>query len=180
METRGCVEFRRLSGRRIGGYAAVFNSLSADLGGFRELVLPGAFAKSLASGADVHALHSHKPELILGRLSAGTLLLAEDQRGLSFELELPETQAGNDVLASVARGDLKGASFAFKTPKGGDRWTQHKGETVRELRKVELHEISVVADPAYADTEVARRALAANEPVAFPRLSSACRYLETV
>jgi HK97 family phage prohead protease len=176
METRSVVEFRALGGRKIGGYAAVFNQLSEDLGGFVERVLPGAFQESLASGRDVFALHAHKPELILGRLSASTLRLATDQRGLSFEIDLPRNTQGNDVLESVSRGDLKGASFAFKVPNNGDRWTQDQGKSVRELMVVELHEISITADPAYPDTTVAKRALSAL--VAHSGVTLARRYLE--
>jgi len=178
MEVRGSVELRVLAGRKVGGHAAVFNQESQDLGGFVEIVLPGAFSKSLASGRDVHALLSHKDELILGRVSAGTLALSEDSRGLAFEIDLPETTAGDDVLTSVTRGDLRGASFAFKTPPGGDRWTQKNGMTVRELQTVELHEISLVSNPAYMNTDVARRAMA--DLAVCPRLANARRWLETV
>ena len=123
------------------------------------------------------ALHHHKAELILGRTSAGTLQLKQDQRGLAFEVELPDTNAGNDVLVGVERGDLRGASFAFKVPQGGDRWTRQNGKRVRELLNVNLHDISITAMPAYPDTEVARRALMSQNPW---RRTLANRFLDTI
>ena len=175
-ETRACVELRALGGRRVGGYAALFDSLSADLGGWFEVVKPGAFTRSLLS-VDVVALHHHKPELILGRSSAGTLRLNVDQRGLAFEIDLPNSTAGSDVLESITRGDLTGASFAFTVPHNGDRWTTQNGKRVRELLDVDLHDISVTARPAYPDTEVARRALLDIHPW---QRTLANRFLETV
>ena len=179
MERRACIELRASGGRKIAGYAAVFNSLSADLGGFVERVLPGAFARSLAAGADVVGLHHHKPELILGRTSAKTLRLVEDQRGLNFEIDLPDTQAGNDVLVGVQRGDLKGASFAFKVPTGGARWLQEGDQQVRELTEVQLLDVSITSTPAYPDTEVARRSMPVMVNDAW-QLTLARRFLETV
>src|SRR5713226_163265 len=57
----------------ISGYAASFNVLSQDLGGFREVVAPGAFKRSIDAGADVKALFNHDASRILGRTKSGTL-----------------------------------------------------------------------------------------------------------
>src|SRR5438128_11032112 len=78
------------------GYAAVFNSKSLDLGGFIEIVRPGAFKRTLAAGADVRALVNHDPNLIIGRNKAGTLDVAEDDRGLKVTITPLDTQAGRD------------------------------------------------------------------------------------
>jgi HK97 family phage prohead protease len=157
------LEIRAESGAppRLVGYAAVFNSRSFDLGGFVEIVRPGAFSRSLR-GADVRALVEHDPGRIIGRNRAKTLTLGEDERGLKVEITPPDTQAGRDVVESVRRGDLDGMSFGFRTVK--HRWTfdeDPKQPALRELLDVDLFDVSVVAFPAYPKTDVGLRGLEA-------------------
>ena len=152
MERRAFVEVRT-AGRRIEGYAAVFGSVADLGGGIRETIAPGAFGRTL--GGDVLALLDHDAGKVLGRTRSGTLRLSEDSKGLAFSLDLPDTQAGRDVLALAERGDLGGCSFGFRVPTGGEAW---EGNT-RTLRSIDLREISVVsAWPAYPDTSIALRA----------------------
>src|ERR1043166_488139 len=73
---------------RISGHAAVFNQLSEDLGGFREMVMPGAFSKSIKND-DIRALFNHDSNLVLGRNKAGTLSLSEDPTGLMIDCQVP-------------------------------------------------------------------------------------------
>ena len=158
--------------RRLEGYAAIFDS-AAIIGDFTETIAPGAFRASLA-GRDILALVDHNPSLVLGRSKSGSLRLSEDARGLAFALDLPDTQAGRDVLALAERGDLGGMSFGFDVPAGGDEW---RGD-MRTLRRVNLHEISVVQSwPAYPETIVAARARPAQR---FPRRERARLYLQTL
>lgn len=155
-ERRGLSAEIRAKGRRLEGYAATFG-IAADIGGkFSETIAAGAFGGSLRSRSDVLALVDHDPSRVLARTRSNTLRLSEDSRGLAFDLDLPDTQAGRDVLALAERGDLGGMSFGFTVPKGGDSW---QGER-RTLRTIGLKEISVVqAWPAYPDTEIALRAM---------------------
>lgn len=146
---------------RLVGWAAVFNARSLDLGGFVEVIRPGAFARALREGADVRAFVDHDSSLIIGRRSAKTLLIEEDARGLRVEITPPDTQAGRDVVENVRVGNLDGMSFAFRVPKGGDKWEMDTAGPLRELLDVDIHEVSVVALPAYPATDVALRALAA-------------------
>lgn len=181
LEHRVAIELRAEGDKkspRLAGHAAVFNSPSQDLGGFIEMVLPGAFKRTLASGPDPLALVQHMPQLVLGRRSAGTLRLVEDDRGLAFEIDVPDTTAARDLLVSVERGDVRGASFAFSTPAGGDRWEVRGDQVIRELVDVDLHEITITAQPAYLDTSVARRSFEIK--FAPPRLRAMRRFLETV
>jgi len=143
--------------RRIVGYAARFNVLSVDLGGFRERILPGAFRKHLDEGADVRALFNHDPSAILGRTAAKTLRLNEDDKGLRFTAILPDTTVGRDVAESIKRGDVTGCSFGFDAL--DDAWHKEGGEVVRDLRQVRLWDVSPVTYPAYPDTEVNLRSL---------------------
>ena len=142
----------RAKGRRLEGYAALFDTPARIGGQFTETIRAGAFAGSLAR--DVLALVDHDPARVLARSRTGSLKLSEDSRGLAFGIDVPDTQAGRDVLALAERGDLGGMSFGFSVEPGGDAWD---GET-RELRAVTLHEISVVlAWPAYDGTVVHAR-----------------------
>ncbi len=139
------------NGKVLSGYAAVF-ATDTRIGGFTERIAPGAFKATLASGRDVLALADHDQRAVLGRTRTGTLTLREDGHGLVYALTLPDTTAGRDIAALAARGDLGGMSFGFTATDevwDGDR---------RELRAVELHEVSVVqAWPAYSDTTVSVR-----------------------
>lgn len=144
--------------RMLVGHAAVFNSASVDLGGFREVVAPGAFAQSIAED-DVRALFNHSPDMVLGRNRSRTLRLQEDARGLAFEIDLPDTQAARDLATSIERGDITGNSFSFQVLE--DRW-QREGEVeLRTLVRVRLFDIGPVTFPAYPQTDVALRSLAA-------------------
>ncbi len=162
IEHRAAAELRA-AGRRLEGRAAVFDqpaTIATFSGGFVEIIRPGAFTRSLASGRDVLALADHDMRAVLGRTRSGTLRLSEDAQGLAFEVDLPETRLAGDLLALAERGDLGGASFAFNVPKGGERWRAGQ----RELIDLDLEEISIVqATPAYAGTSVVARA--AGQPV---------------
>ena len=162
----------RAQGRRLEGYAALFGT-EARIGSFRETIRAGAFSKSLDEKRDVLALVDHDPSRVLARTRSGTLRLSQDTRGLGFSLDVPDTQAGRDVLALAERGDLGGMSFGFRVPPGGDVW---KGEA-RELVAVDLFEVSVVqAFPAYDGTTVDARArvTVAPMPLAVARFRLAC------
>jgi HK97 family phage prohead protease len=141
----------------LSGYAATFNDLSLDLGGFREFLRPGAFTRTLAEN-DIRALYNHDTSAVLGRTKSGTLRLVENDRGLSFQLDLPNTQLARDLMESVRRGDIDGCSFGFQVRQ--DQWNDVEGTPTRELIDLDLHEISIVAYPAYPSTEVALRGLA--------------------
>jgi len=137
------------------GYAALYDELSEDLGGFRERIAPGAFAKSL--GGDVRALFNHDPNLIIGRTKSKTLTLSEDQRGLRAEITLPNTSAARDLLESVQVGNVDQMSFGFRTR--SDSWDEVDGKIVRTLLEVELFDVSPVTFPAYPQTEIAKRSM---------------------
>lgn len=153
IEQRGLLCELRAKGRRLEGYAATFGMV-ADIGGvFQETIAPGAFANSIRTKADILALVDHDPTRVLGRTRSGTLALAEDAKGLHFDISVPDTQTGRDLLALAERGDIGGMSFGFHVVddvRDGDH---------RELRAVDLLEISVVlAWPAYEGTVVNARA----------------------
>lgn len=151
-EIRALATELRTTGRRLTGYAATFGTETRIGDAFTETIAPGAFADTLASGRDVLALVDHDPARVLGRTRSRSLRLSEDSRGLAFEIDLPDTQPGRDVLALAERGDLGGMSFGFTAV------DEQRDGNRRELRAVALYEISVVsAWPAYPDTVVQAR-----------------------
>ena len=147
-------------GMTLRGYAAVFNSPSQPLQ-FTETIEPGAFRDSLNSRNDIKLLWNHDTSIVLGSTRAGTLRLAEDERGLYVDADLPDTQAGRDAAVSIQRGDVTGFSFGFRVPVGGDVWAN---ASERVLKRVNLHEVSVgVAFPAYLATDGSANVRSMNE-----------------
>jgi len=135
-----------VEGRTVEGYASVFNSMSEDLGGFREIILPGAFSEVLDN--DVRALYNHDSNYLLARTTSGTLELKEDDKGLYYRFEMPNTSYGNDMLELFRRGDLSQSSFGFTVEK--DNWRMEEGQHVRYIERVgSLFDVSPVVFPAY-------------------------------
>ena len=149
----------RADGRAaIVGYAAVYNRLSLDLGGFREEILPGAFDKILnrqRGKGDVVALFNHDSNIVLGRSSSGTLELSSDSKGLRYVVTPPVSRA--DVLELIQRRDVRGSSFAFTVGKDGEAFrTGEDGKAVRQIREVSgLYDVGPVLVPAYPSTSAA-------------------------
>lgn len=143
----------------IEGHAAVFDSWSETLGGifpFKEKVRSGAFKDSLEKD-DIKALFNHDPNYVLGRNKAGTLELAEDEKGLLVRIKPPDTQWARDLSVSIERGDINQMSFGFVVEE--DDWRSENGVDIRELRKVKLYDVSPVTFPAYAQTDVGIRGM---------------------
>lgn len=158
------LRIRKKDGKtKIHGYSAVFNTLSEDLGGFREKIQKGAFKEALKT-SDPRMLFNHDANFILGRKSAGTLRVEEDLEGLYVEADAPNTRLISDmVLVPMQRGDIREMSFGFIVE--SDKWegleSRGKDELpVRTILKVaELFDVSPVTFPAYPDTAVALRSL---------------------
>lgn len=134
-------------GNKLIGYASVFDSPSEPMP-FVEYVRRGAFAKTLNDGADVRLLIDHEG-VPLARTKSGTLMLEEDDRGLRVEASLdPMNPDAARVISAMKRGDISQMSFAFRTIK--DSWNSDR--SVRELKEVQLYDVSVVTFPAYEET----------------------------
>lgn len=149
------------SAPKLRGVAIVYDRLSQDLGGFKERIAPGAVAKALGR-SDVRALFNHDANLILGRSKGKnpTLRLEDSPEGLRYEVDLPNTSAGRDVLESVKRGDVDGSSFAFTVGEGGDEWSVEGKTQIRTITEFqEIFDVSPVVFPAYKSARVSARAL---------------------
>lgn len=139
------------------GYGAVYGSPSLDLGGFREFVAPGAFKKSLKSRDDIRSFFNHDPSKPLGSRDAGNLKLTEDDRGLAYEVEPPDTTYANDLMKAMKAGLVRGSSFTFRTIK--DRWEEQDGVQTRTLLEARLFELGPVTQPAYPSANSQVRAM---------------------
>lgn len=146
-------------GATIEGHAAVFDSWSETLGGifpFKEIVRKGAFNESIGKD-DIRALFNHDPNYVLGRNRAGTLELVEDDIGLRVKIAPPDTSWAKDILTSIRRGDITQMSIGFIVE--DDKWSTKDRMDVREIRKVQLFDVSPVTFPAYTATDVGVRAM---------------------
>ncbi|PBB94962.1 HK97 family phage prohead protease [Mesorhizobium sp. WSM3862] len=152
------VEFREAEGKRtLVGYAAIWNSDTTIGDYFIERIAPGAFTAALRG--DILALCDHDIGRVIGRTKSGTLRLAEDQRGLKVEIDVPDTTDGNDLWTLVKRGDVSGMSFAFRATK--QEWDDTGDLPKRTILEAELYEVTATALPAYPDTTLATRSLEA-------------------
>jgi len=148
-------EVRAAGDSKIEGYASVFNRDSLPIMGFfTEEVAPGAFQETIGQD-DIRGLINHDPQYILGRNKSGTMRLAEDSKGLHYEIDLGGQTFARDLYESVKRGDVSQSSFGFRTVT--DEWQTKDGMDHRVLRKVKLYDVSPVTFPAYTQTEVVAR-----------------------
>ncbi|MDO0133051.1 HK97 family phage prohead protease [Clostridioides difficile] len=147
-----------LENRKISGYAAVFNDDYTKLQDrwgdtFYEKVSRGAFLKTLADNTrDKFMLINHDWNKVVGRTNSN-LVLEEDEHGLRFELDIPATTHGNDLLENVRLGLIQGCSFGFNIVNSKTRWDDN-WTFYRDITEVELFEITATPIPAYDDTEI--------------------------
>jgi HK97 family phage prohead protease len=158
MERRTTTQRADVNGQTIAGYAAVFNSPSEDLGGFIEYIAPGAFDSVMND--DVRGFYNHDYNYLLGRASSGTLRLSTDERGLRYEIDLPNTTYANDLIELMRRGDVNQSSFAFMIE--SDNWSVKGKQNIRTITKISrLIDVAPVVIPAYpaATSQLVTRAL---------------------
>ena len=151
------------SERIVSGYAIRFMEESVDLGGFIERIHPEAISIDQIRNSDIFALFNHEDGMVLGRTGAGTLKLDLREDGLYYEISVPNTVAGNELLEHITRGEMYGTSFAFSLPSDGSGEVWSKGEDgniYRDITNIEfIWEISPVFTPAYPTTTVSARSL---------------------
>jgi HK97 family phage prohead protease len=147
------------------GYAAKFGVNSLDLGDFIERIDPGAFGivaerRGRKKPLETRALWNHDPNYPLARYP-GTLKMTVDEVGLRYEFPVPDTSYGRDIASNIRAGIVKGSSFSFTVPQGGDSWAVEDGRSVRTIQRIDtLLDVGPVTFPAYpdADVKVAQRA----------------------
>lgn len=149
--------------RKIRGLAIAFNKKSVDLGGFIEYIAPEAVDRTLRDALDVRALVDHDSSKIVGRTVSGTLTLRKTRAGLEVVVDPPNTSYARDIIESVSRGDVTGMSFGFRVMPDGQEWDFDNETPVRTITDMVISEVSIVTFPAYPDTDVAVRALRAEQ-----------------
>ena len=151
-------------GRKVGGYAIVWNSLSVDLGGFREIISPTAVTEDLINNSDIIFNYNHDNNYMLGRSrnGEGTLSLRIDDNGLYFECDLPNSPMGDNIKESIKRGDLSQCSFAFSidpNDETAETWEEKEDGIYRTINHIDgLYDVSAVNFPAYEETSISERA----------------------
>lgn len=152
------VECRAAEGEKplLSGYAAIFGEATEIAGIFRERIAPGAFADAVKRD-DVRALFNHDANFVIGRTTSGTLRLVEDDRGLRYEADPPETTWARDLMVSVQRGDVNQSSFAFEVTEEEWDYGQRGEMPLRTIKSVRLYDVSPVTYPAYESTTVSAR-----------------------
>jgi HK97 family phage prohead protease len=152
----------------LSGISPPWDSLSVDLGGFREKFSPTAFdglvdrhQNDPRPKLDVPFLINHDPSLITGRTSNGRLTITKEPRGLGYRHSPIQTSAGRDLVMLVEDRTITGASFAFTVADGGEVWTEdERGGIVRTVTQASgLYDISAVTSPAYPSSSIAPRSL---------------------
>jgi len=141
------------------GYAAKFGVLSLDLGDFVERIDPGAFGivaerRGRKKPLETRALWNHDANFPLARYP-GTLKMSVDDVGLRYEFPVPDTSYGRDIASNIRAQIVKGSSFSFTVPSGGDSWAVEDGRSVRTIQKIDtLLDVGPVTFPAYPDADV--------------------------
>ena len=123
-----------------------------DIGGsYIEIVKRGALDG--ADLSDVRLLVGHDATRIPLARTPRTMSLEVDADGLTFRAQLPDTEAGKEAFQAVERGDIRGLSFAFTVPEGGDEYDPKTNtRTINRIAKV--YECTLTAFPAYESTYV--------------------------
>ena len=136
---------------QIKGYCLPFDTLSVDLGGFKEKI-----DKNALDGVDlsnVHLLYQHNPKDVLASSKSGTLSLRSSDKGLYFTATMPDTTLGKDTFELLKRGDIQDMSFGFQVEK--DEWNITTSPPTRTIKQIRLvKEISIVTRGAYSNTKV--------------------------
>jgi len=182
LETRSGTEYRRVidgpqirafdfastvagDGRTLEGYAAVYNvraRIRAQGGDFDEEILPKAFARSIKARLPVMQFeHGQDPRV--GRVPIAAIQdLSEDSRGLHVRARLFDNPVVEPVRQAIAEGAIKGMSFRFQVPEGGDSWARRTGDVdLRQIADADTSELGPVVFPAYDATSVSVRSILA-------------------
>lgn len=138
------------------GRPVVYDQLSLDMGGWQEVIKPGAASRTLAAQPDVRFLINHDPNLLLARSSSGTMTMGEDTEGMTIGADMADVSYARDLAVSLERGDIDQMSFGFWITR--DEWSGNL-HVVHEF-DLDGGDVSVVTFPAFAQTSAELRSMA--------------------
>lgn len=141
--------------RRVVGLGVVYDRWEELWPGYRERILPGA----VEFASEVKSYFNHDPNMVLSTTASDPpLIVRETERGIEFESPIPPTSYGRDLAVNLERRNVKGASFTFVVPRGGDkRWEDEQGVFHREINRLIMYEVGPVTDPAFVSTTASVR-----------------------
>jgi HK97 family phage prohead protease len=154
--------------RILEGYAAVFD-VWTNIGWFKEIIRKGSFSETIRND-DIRALWNHNPDFPFARNTSGTLKLSEDDHGLHYEFEIPNTTYGNDLIENVNNKTVTQNSFGFSIL--DEKWGKENGDEYREILKVMLYDISPVTYSAYPQTSLNMRSIFNQSGLNFENLAA--------
>lgn len=158
------IEQRDGEAPKIRGIAPPWESLSVNLGGFREQFLATAFDKVLAKRKlDVPLLFNHDDSKVLARTTNGTLRIEKTDKGLAFEADPVATPTAAEVVTLIRSKTIFGSSFAFTVDPKGETWQEDdRGNVTRTISEASgLYDLSPVTRAAYPNSSVGLRSLSA-------------------
>lgn len=141
--------------RRVVGLGVVYDRWEELWPGYRERIRPGA----VEFASEVKSYFNHDPNMVLSTTESDPpLIVRETERGIEFESPIPPTSYGRDLAVNLERRNVKGASFTFVVPQGGDkRWEDEQGVFHREINRLIMYEVGPVTDPAFVSTTASVR-----------------------
>lgn len=148
-------------GRHISGKAISFDTQSNDIG-FIEILHRGCISQELIDSSNIVFLYNHDYNQVIARANKGKGTLNIDLRddGVYFDLDVPNTTMGNDLLENIRLGNITQCSFGFRYANEEGAYKDEKIDDVwyRNVYKIgELFDLSAVTYPAYDDTYVNAR-----------------------
>lgn len=139
---------------QVNGLAIKWNSLSQPIWGYKEKIEPFAFTESIEKN-NIKCFFNHNYDIIFSSTENKTLQILEDNTGLKFNSNIPETQQGLDTLKLIELNEIKGVSVGFYLEDWEKDQTWDDVKKIRSIKKASLVEISITHSPAYLSTKVA-------------------------
>lgn len=146
------------------GYASTFNGVDS----YGDTILPGAYSDTLNNRSRPVMMRWNHTGPIIGKWTE----MQQDGKGLIVKGQLtPGHSVAQDVYASMKHGSVDGLSIGYRIPSGGSS----KDGKIRQLKKLDLVEVSVVEQPADLGARIGQVKSAIEEAVSFKEIEALLR-----